>query len=178
MVTTIDRITRVEKELIHERFADFERGVLQDNIVLCDIKSGALLAFASAMVIFCIDAFVGGRGVGWTLHSLTNLLFLLAAAAFLFACHFSLTTVLPRLHRERGDDHIFWEAPIFDLSLDDYVDAMDRLERSVERRDKLSHLHMLAGICRSKYRHFQRAIRTAQAGFILLVVAELARIAT
>ncbi len=176
MVSVVERFAQIERDLLHERFADFERAVLQDNIVLCDAKSGVLLAFDGAMVIFCIDAFVGGRDGGFALlHQAANALFLVSAAAFLVSCHFSLTTVLPRLRRGR-DDHIFWEAPIFDLPVERYVEQMERLDVVMERRDKLCHLHMLAGICRTKFAHFQRAIRFGQTGFLVLVLAELARI--
>jgi len=169
-------IARIERELIHERFADFERGVLQDNIILCDAKSGVLLAFDGAMVIFGIDAFVGGRISHENLvHLAANGLFLLSAAAFLVSCHFSLTTVLPRLRRGH-EDHIFWEASIFQLPVDRYVEVMENLDVEQERRDKLSHLHMLAGICRTKFAHFQIAIRSGQIAFGLLVLAELARL--
>ncbi len=175
MVTAADRFAQIERELLHERFADFERAVLQDNIILCDSKSGVLLAFSSAMVVFCIDAFVGGRSGGGWLHYAANALFLLAATGFLVGCHFSLTTVLPRLHRGR-EDHIFWEAPVFRLPVEGYVERMAALDVVLERRDKLGHLHMLAGICRTKFAHFQLAIRFGQFGFIVLVVAELARL--
>jgi len=176
MVTVVERFAQLEHELLHERFADFERAVLQDNIVLCDAKSGVLLAFGGAMVIFCIDAFVNGRAAGGgALHQAANALFLISAAGFLISCHFSLTTVLPRLRRGR-EDHIFWEAPVFDLSVDDYVVKMEGLDAVMERHDKLGHLHMLAGICRTKFSHFQLSIRFGQAGFLVLVLAELARI--
>jgi len=174
--SAMHEVARIERELIHERFADFERGVLQDNIILCDAKSGVLLAFDGAMVIFCIDAFVGGHAPHQdALHIAANGLFLLAAAAFLVSCHFSLTTVLPRLRRGR-EDHIFWEAPVFDLPVERYVETMEKLDVEMERRDKLSHLHMLAGICRTKFGHFQISIRSAQAAFLLLILAELARL--
>jgi hypothetical protein len=42
--------------------------------------------------------------------------------------------------------------------------------------DKLRHLHMLAGICKKKFHHFQVAIRLAQVGFVLLVAAEFGRV--
>ena len=176
MVSVVERFAQIERELLHERFADFERAVLQDNIILCDAKSGVLLAFGGAMVIFCIDAFVNGRGEGsGMLHDAANALFLVSAVGFLVSCHFSLTTVLPRLRRGH-DDHIFWEAPVFDLKVEDYVEKMEALDVGMERRDKLGHLHMLAGICRTKFGHFQLAIRFGQAGFLVLVFAELARI--
>ena len=176
MVSVVERFAQIERELLHERFADFERAVLQDNIVLCDAKSGVLLAFGGAMVIFCIDAFVNGRGVGMGgLWHAANALFLVSAVGFLVSCHFSLTTVIPRLRRG-SDDHIFWEAPVFDLPVEAYVKKMEALDVVMERRDKLGHLHMLAGICRTKFNHFQLAIRFGQAGFLVLVLAELARI--
>src|SRR5215469_3551656 len=125
-------IARIERELIHERFADFERGVLQDNIILCDAKSGVLLAFDAAMVIYCLDAFVTGGGPHQSpLHMGANGLFLVAAAVFLGSCHFCLTTVIPRLRRGR-EDHIFWEAPVFSLPVERYVETMDELDLRTE----------------------------------------------
>jgi hypothetical protein len=178
MTSVVDKFAQIERELIHERFADFERGVLQDNIILCDAKSGVLLAFNGAMVIFCLDTFVSAHGAsagaGFLRHA-ANALFLVAAAAFLASCHFSLTTVLPRLRRGR-EDHIFWEAPAFRMPVERYVDQMEALDNETERRDKLRHLHMLAGICKTKFNHFELAIRLGQAAFIVLVLAELARI--
>ncbi len=156
---------------------DFERGVLQDNIILCDAKSGVLLAFSGAMVIFCIDAFIDAHRAAGRSISLTEALLALAGLAFLVSCHFSLTTVVPRLVRGR-DDHIFWESSVFKLAPEAYVAAMEALDPEAERRDMLRHLHMLAGICRSKFWHFGRAIRIAQLGFVLLVIAELGRLAT
>jgi hypothetical protein len=173
---SMQEVSRIERELINHRFADFERGVLQDNIILCDAKSGVLLAFSGAMVIFCIDAFVGGHAPHQgPVHLVANGLFLLAAATFLVSCHFSLTTVLPRLRRGR-EDHIFWEAPVFSLPLDGYIDAMENLDLERERREKFAHLHTLAGICRSKFNHFRMAIRSGQGAFVLLVLAELGRL--
>ena len=160
-----------------DRFADFERGVLQDNITLCDGKSGVLLAFDGAMVIFCVEAFVElQRRVSPSnlLRESLALLFVAAGLAFLISCHFALTTVVPRLRRGKAD-HIFWEAPVFGLSEDRYVETMERLDVSVAWSDKLRHLHMLAGICKKKFSHFQVAIRVGQVGFVLLVAAEFGR---
>jgi len=167
-----------ERELIRDRFADFERGVLQDNIILCDAKSGILLAFAGGMVIFCTDAFVqavGARPTGAIALAAAAVL-AVAGVAFVGACHFALMTVIPRIRRG-VKDHVFWESPIFLLPVDDYVSRMQTLDLASERHDKLRHLHMLAGICREKFKHFLRAIRFAQIGFVALVAAELARLA-
>jgi hypothetical protein len=159
----------------HERFMDFERGVLQDNIILCDAKSGVLLAFSGGLVIFCIDAFVYAHRAAGASISLTEVLLALAGLAFLVSCHFSLTTVVPRLVRGH-DDHIFWESSVFKLPVETYVKRMEALDPVVERRDMLGHLHMLSGICRTKFWHFSWAIRIAQLGFVLLVIAELTRL--
>jgi hypothetical protein len=177
MATTIDTFAPVENDR-RERFADFERSVLQDNIILCDGKSGVLLAFDGAMVIFCVDAFVDlqrriGAFASW--RELPVVLFVLSGVAFLVSCHFALTTVVPRLRRGKID-HIFWEAPVFNLSEDRYVEEMRRLDVSTGWNDKLRHLHLLAGICKKKFSHFLAAIRLAQIGFVLLVAADLGRI--
>ena len=158
-----------------ERNMDFERGVLQDNIILCDAKSGVLLAFAGGMVIFCLEAVVSARRAAGPAPTLTTILLLLAAAGFLASCHFSLTTILPRL-MQGDEDHIFWESSIFKLPLDAYFKAMEALDAETERMEKLRHLHRLAGICRAKFSHFNRAVRIAQAAFVVLVVAELSRL--
>lgn len=177
MTTAVEKFSTIESELLHERFADFERGVLQDNIILCDAKSGVLLAFDGAMVIFSVDAFVGHHEGAdlFASHALATGLFMLAALLFLFSCHFSLTTVVPRIRRG-GQDRIFWEADIFRQPVEDYVNQMESIDNRVEHRDKLRHLHMLAGICRAKFRHFLLAMRFGQVGFLVLVLAELARI--
>ena len=90
MTSSVDELSRLERELLHDRFADFERSVLQENIVLCDSKSGVLLAFGGAMVIFCVDAFVASRSVHPDIaHWIARGLFLVSAITFLVSCHFS-----------------------------------------------------------------------------------------
>jgi len=178
MASTIATLNRIEHEL-RDRFADFERGVLQDNIILCDSKSGVLLAFAGAMAIFCVDTFVTlqrGAPVRDVAREVPIGLFLVAALAFIVSCHFALTTVAPRIRRGKPD-HIFWEAPVFSLSEDQYVAEMRQLDVSTGWSDKLRHLHMLAGICKTKFSRFRIAIKLAQAGFLVLVLAELGRVA-
>jgi hypothetical protein len=179
MASTIETFARIEHDLLRDRFADFERGVLQDNIILCDGKSGVLLAFDGAMVIFCVDTFVELQQHVKSVNVWSELLaalFIISGMAFLASCHFALSTVVPRLRRGKVD-HIFWEAPVFSLSEDRYVEEMRKLDVSTGWSDKLRHLHMLAGICKKKFSHFLVAIRLAQVGFLLLVAAELGRVA-
>lgn len=155
-------------------FISFERGVLQDNIILCDAKSGVLLAFSGAMVLLCIDTFIGLHRAGDWAHRLACGVALAAGGAFLVSCHFALATVIPRFHRSR-DDLIFWESSIFKLSADEYVGRMKAITVMRQEDDMLHHLHLLARICRTKFLQFGRAIRLAQLGFALLVLAELGR---
>ncbi len=44
----VQRLDAFEADFMRERFADFERSVLQDNIIPCDTKCGVLLAFTGA----------------------------------------------------------------------------------------------------------------------------------
>lgn len=178
MTTSIEAFAKVEQDLLRDRFAEFERGVLQDNIILCDGKSGVLLAFDGAMIVFCVDNLVHLQ------RSLANFawwseipvaLFLAAALGFLVSCHFALMTVVPRIHRGRPD-HIFWEAPVFRLPEDQYVRTMRELDVSTGWTDKLRHLHLLAGICRDKFGHFHLAIRIGRIAFLVLVLGQLARV--
>jgi Family of unknown function (DUF5706) len=175
-VTSVtDQQELLEAEPARDRFLEFERAVLQDNIILCDAKSGVLLAFSGAMVIFCLDATASVHGSGDLPHAALMGLFLVSGAAFLASCHFALTTVLPRLVRG-DDDHIFWESSVFKQSIEKYIQHMETIDPDTERRDKLRHLHRLAGICRNKFRYFQLAIRVAQGAFAILVAAELGRL--
>lgn len=180
MTTDFDRVVDLERELLRDRFIDFERSVLQENIALCDTKAGLLLAFTGGLVVFCIDAFVTLKleptSYLRVLAPIIKGLLMIAAIGFLASAQFSLITVLPRIRRGRVD-HVFWEAPIFKLPLEGYVEAMEALLVHEERTDKLGHLHLLAGICRNKYRHFQASMRLAQVAFVALIARELLRAA-
>jgi predicted LPLAT superfamily acyltransferase len=168
----------VERELLLDQFAAFERGVLQDNIILSDQKSGILLAFSGAMVIFCIEAISSPHAANHALNypvATIDALYLLAALGFLVSCHFSLTTVFPRIRHGR-DDHIFWESSLYRLPADEFVARLRAIDVAAARDDKSRHIHTLAGICRDKFAHFRRSIQFAQGAFLLLVVAELARV--
>lgn len=165
--------TELEDDAMRDRFADFERAVLQDNIILCDQKSGILLAFAAALILICLDGFKGAgiHEAGLAVRAAQGLLGL-AGLAFLVCSYFALTTVTPRIRRGR-DDHIFWESPVFRLPVEDYVARFRAMDAALERDNRARYLHMLAAICRTKYRHFALALRFGQGGFLALVAAEL-----
>ncbi|HEY2707792.1 MAG TPA: Pycsar system effector family protein [Caulobacteraceae bacterium] len=168
-----------DRETQHDRFTEFEREVLQDNIALCDNKAGLLLAFTGALVIVSIEAIANvpaGTGPYAPAIGLTaKVLLLLGAGCFLASSHFSLTTVRPRIVRSRSD-HIFWESPVFHLPVEEFVTALNTVAAETERAEQLRHLHLLAGICRSKYANFAMALRLGQTAFLALVAGELLRV--
>jgi hypothetical protein len=171
------RLAQYERDLLHERFADFERAVLQDNIVLCDTKSGVLLAFTGAMVIFCLDQVGEPAKASGLLGDAATWGFFLAAAGLLVSCGFCLATVIPRMRRDVGEDHIFWESAPFRRPVEEYVASMRELDIHVERDEKLRHLHTLAAVCRAKFANLRHAMNFAIVGFVILLVAELAKAA-
>ena len=164
----------ISSQEFRENFAEFERGVLQDNIILCDQKSGILLAFAAAMILICLQGFdvreAHRTGVSLAIHGA----FAIGAVTFLVSCHFALATVFPRIRRG-ADDHIFWESEVFKLPVDRYVARFRDMDIEVESENRLRYLHTLASICRAKFRHFRRGIRLAQVGFIILILAYIGR---
>ena len=172
-------LIEMEGELLSDTFADFERSVLQDNIALFDTKAAAVLAFSGVMVIYCIESIAtvhaAAGSYAWILGPAILVLLTIAASGFLISAMFSLSTVKPRVVRG-GEDHVFWESPVFKLPVKDYLKAMKSLDPDAARDDKLRHLHLLAGICRDKIRHFRTSLFVAQGAFLALVAAELARV--
>lgn len=174
-----ERFSRVEAAFLHERFADFERGVLQDNIMLCDSKMGILVAFAGAMVIYCIDmagrtgALRGGRSWISTAEAWG---YAAASVGFFVTCAFALAAIAPRVRPYlANDDFVFWGARVYRQPLAPFIKEMQDLDVHVEHENKLRHLHILASVCRDKFAHLRLAMHAAAAAFILLVLVELAR---
>ena len=174
-----DRFSRVEAAFLHERFADFERAVLQDNIILCDAKLGILLAFSGAMVVYCIDMAgrAGALRAGAPRAALAEpWAFAVAAIGFFITCAFALAAITPRVRPlQSEDDYIFWGARVYRQPLGPFLDEMHGLDVAVEHDNKLRHLHVLAGVCRDKFIHLRQAMNAAAAAFAILVLAELAR---
>jgi hypothetical protein len=174
-----DDLAGIEGDLLSDTFADFERAVLQDNIALFDTKASAVLAFSGVMVIYCIDSIatihIASSAYVWILGPAIHALLVVAALGFLVSAMFSLSTVRPRLV-SGGEDHVFWDSAIFRLPVAEYLTAMKALDPAVARDDKLRHLHLLAGICRNKIRHFRTSLYVAEGAFLALVAAELARV--
>lgn len=129
-------------------------------------------------MILCLDAVTNVTGAAWLARWGSVVgpgAFAVAAALLLVSCGYSLWAVRPRLVRTIADDHIFWESPSFAGSAEAYADGVHQLSAADMTDEKLHHLHTLAGICRAKYRHFRRAMDFATLGFMILMVAEVAR---
>ena len=161
-----------DDEHFRSAFAEFERAVLQDNIMLCDQKSGILLAFAAAMILVSLQGFATREA--HKPDGVVSILilggFLFAAVAFLATCYFALATVTPRI-RKGPDDHIFWESRIFLLPVEQYVARFREMDTDTERENQLRYLHTMARICRTKFHQFAFAMRFGLLGFIALVLA-------
>ena len=170
-----NQLTSIEGDLLIDTFADFERAVLQDNITLFDTKAAAVLAFSGVMLLYCVDQLAKYAGASGSYVWIIVGLLSVAAAGFLVSAWFSLSTVRPRVLRS-ADDHVFWDSATFRLPIADYLAAMKRLDPKVARDDKLRHLHLLAGICRNKIRQFRTSLYVAQAAFLALLGAEVARV--
>ncbi len=171
----LDRLARLEHHIRSDRFAEFTRGALQDNIILCDQKSGILLAFGSAMILFCVQALgeVPIRQADW-IERIRDFLLMLSAAGFGASCCFALMSVAPRI-RKTPDDNIFWGSRAYDTTAEDYIARFHDADPEQEMTDKLRHLHTLAGICREKYAGFGHAMRFSFVSFFPLIAGELLR---
>ena len=131
------------------------------------------------MVLYCVDSIATFRSASdsyaWIVRPTILVLLVVATSGFLLSAMFSMSTVRPRVVRG-AEDHVFWDSAVFRLPLDDYLAAMKALDPAVARDDKLRHLHLLAGICRDKIRHFRTSLYVAEAAFLALVAAEVARV--
>ncbi|HEX3430643.1 MAG TPA: Pycsar system effector family protein [Rhizomicrobium sp.] len=158
-------------------YVSFEREVLHDNIALCDQKSGILLAFSAAMVVFCLQAIPSATADAldplW--RSLLHGLYLLGTAGFFFAAYFSLRVIRPRLHRN-DDDLIYWDSKLFRLSESEFVSKMPSLAPDALDNAMRQHLHVLADVCRRKFANMRYSIRSGEIAFVAVVGAELIRV--
>lgn len=158
-------------------FVGFERDVLHGNIGLCDQKSGILLAFSAAMVVYCLQALSGAAdsaaGRGWQIA--IHVLYLLGTAGFFLAAYFALRVIRPRLHRH-ANDYVFWESDLFLLSEPDFLSSISALDSEALEGAMRQHLHRLADICRRKFANMSYAIMCGEIAFLTVVAAELVRI--
>lgn len=145
----------------------FERYVLQDNIILCDAKSGILVGFAVVTLLWCFDRLREGVAGGEIEGGV--LLFGIPMLALFVVIVFGWRAIKPRI--KRGNDYVYWGSKAFAGSEQEYIAAIGSAEPGVLAADMLRHLHIQASICREKFDNFERALIAAQfAGLLLLLV--------
>jgi hypothetical protein len=162
---------------VEDEFVAFERHVLQDNIVLCDAKSGFLLAFAAGVLWRCVEGVANfvmpDPDLAGYVSYLYLILYILAVPAWLIAAYWALMTVRPRVMQACG--HFDCGAPLFQESQDEFVASIRGTAPDALMGGMLRHLHSLAAVCDDKYRCFHRAVRVTAVAAVFFVSAEAIR---
>jgi hypothetical protein len=160
-------------------YALFEKDVLQDNIILCDAKSGFLLAFAAIVMTRCLDKateLASARAASCIcMTHIVLILYAVAIVGFICTVVFVWRVVRPRLRPH--DDFVYWGSKIFTGTEMEFAVAVQSVTPSALAVDLLRHLYILAEICRRKFANFQCAAVAAEFSTIVFVLAEVARIA-
>ena len=162
----------------------FERHVLQENITLCDAKSGILLAFSTGLLGWCFDKLSyllpdlpkAGPSLSTSewLGFIPIPLYVLAIFAWAVTIYFAWNSVKPRIRPTA--DYIFWDSSVFKKPQADFANDIRAAEPDLLMENMLGHLHMLAAICREKFHYFHRAVVPAEWRAILVSLAELSRV--
>jgi len=162
---------------VEDEFVAFERHVLQDNIVLCDAKSGFLIAIAAGVLWRCIEGVANfvmpDPGLAGYVSYLYLILYILAVPAWLVAAYWALMTVRPRMMQTGGN--LDWGAPLFQKSQDDFVASIRGTASDALMDGMLRHLHSLGAVCNEKCHCFHRAVRITAVAAIFFVSAETIR---
>ena len=162
---------------VEDEFVVFERHVLQDNILLCDAKSGILVTFAAGVLWRCVQAVadfvIPDPGLLGYVQYLYLILYILAVPAWLVTAYWALRTVRPRIRPT--EDHIYWGAPLFLKSPDEFVAGIRGAAPDALMDGMLRHLHTLGAICRDKYGCFHKAVRATEVAAIFFLPAEAIR---
>lgn len=155
----------------HNEYVSFERHVLQDNIILCDAKSGALLGAGAVVMVWCVERFVNAA-VEKSLYSRFEAGALgVAILAIIVTMYFAWRVIKPRFVTSNDDDHIFWASRTFDISEAAFTDRIQSAKPEVLAADMIRHLYILAGVCRRKFAYFRSATMAAQVAFVFVVLA-------
>jgi hypothetical protein len=159
-----------------DKYITYEQGVLQHAISVADAKATFVLTISLGLAVFYLpDLFAlsqrAGSGVAIVMAVVTELALLGSGAAAFF-------TVLPRITASATDSDIAWMSTGFMGSASSFVERC-REEMTLERlqADQLSHLHILARICRAKYQGLRLALWLIPVGLAFLVGGKLAPLA-
>lgn len=155
-------------------YVAIERDVLQDNIILSDAKSAALLALSGVLLFHCLDwalrlnSSSGLSQVGVALLGT----YLAASLSLIITTIFCWLAIKPRI--VRTDDHLYWGSKLYLSSAEAFVSAIKSADAEVIEDDLLRMLHTLAGICREKYAAFEQAVWATELSLVLVLCAEFA----
>lgn len=173
MPVSLDRLS-----LSRMDFVALERDVLQDNIILLDAKTGALLALAGLLLFRCLDRLSGIlSGSLFAPHPLVHwrkdvaLVILVAAIVSIAATTMAAwLAIRPRI--VRVNDYIYWGSKIYLTHAAEFISAIKAADAETIEDDMLRMLHTLAGICRKKHAAFEHAVRATEISLVLVVCSE------
>ena len=164
---------------VQDHFVEFERHVLQDNILLA--MPNPAFCWRLPVAFFCgawkdrallaPQEFLNTYYLSYTFL----VLYSLAVPALLITAYWGWQTVRPRIRPT--SDYIFWGSPIFRKSKQEFASSVRESEPEALMDSMLEHLHMLGAICREKYDNFGKAARAAEFASILFLAAEFFRLA-
>jgi|HubBroStandDraft_5_1064220.scaffolds.fasta_scaffold106106_2 hypothetical protein len=155
-----------------EKYINYEQGVLQHAISVADAKATFVLTISLGLAVFYLPDVLGasaaaGSILARALAVITELTLLSSGAAAFF-------TVLPRVNSSETDSDIAWMSKGFLGPAAGFIErckteiTLDRLQA-----DQLNHLHILARICRAKYRDLRLALWLIPAGLAFLICGKL-----
>lgn len=158
-------------------YVSVERHVLQDNINLIDAKSGILMALSGGFIARCLDKFFElANAPALGLVSTASLtLYAISAIGFFLSAYFTWFVLKPRV--TKTNDLVYWGSEAFRENQAQFVERIEATDPSEFRLHFLRHLHILARICRQKYRFFGHAVFFAQISLLTTLGAEICRYA-
>jgi|GEM_PF-1793308 len=148
----------------HNEYVFVERHALQDNIILCDTKSGILLGFGALTILWCADHLLELASTKSSLSSMFSMAELtlqaLGALMLIASLTFAWRVIKPRI--SAANDYIYWGSQVFLKSQAEFTTTIQNADPDRLATDMLHHLHVLAKICREKYANFRYATIAAE----------------
>jgi hypothetical protein len=152
-------------------FVGIERDLLQDNIILLDAKSAALLALSGVLLFHCIDRAVQLTSAAASpVASLVLGLYLAASLSLVATTAFCWFAIKPRI--VKADDHLYWGSKLYLGSAETFVSQIKSADADVIADELLRLIHTLAGICRRKFAAFEHAVWATELSLLLVLAAE------
>src|SRR5215470_6591032 len=122
-------------------FVAIERDLLQDNIILSDAKSAALLALSGLLLFHCLDRVLELNSA----HSMSLVvsfvlgIYVAASISLVATTVFCWFAIRPRI--VKTDDHLYWGSKLYLNSTETFVAAIKSADAEVIEDDLLRMLH-------------------------------------